>query len=97
MDEYFIMKQSAVDRVLHDHGIIRPRPILQELSSIVFILSQFGYISWRFVEFAQDLILYAIENGSELFKKFREIQEKEEKEIEVDPYIRMNMHVKVKN
>ena len=49
------------------------------------------------MEFAQDLILFAIENGSELFKKFREIEEREEKEIEADPYIRMNMHVKVKN
>jgi hypothetical protein len=54
------MKESAIEKVLHDHGAIRPRPILQELSSIAFIISEFGSISWRFVEFAQDLILYTI-------------------------------------
>lgn len=70
MDEYFIMKENAVDKILHDHGIIRPRPILQELSSITFILSEFGFISWRFIEFAQDLILYAIDHGSELYKRY---------------------------
>lgn len=60
MDEYFIMSENAVDKVLYDNGIIRPRPILQELSSIVYVLSEFGYTSWRFIEFAQDLILYAM-------------------------------------
>jgi hypothetical protein len=78
MDEYFIMKESAVEKVLHDHGVIRPRPILQELSSIVYILSEFGNISWRFVEFAQDLILYAIDNGSRLFQLYQKIAADEE-------------------
>lgn len=39
MDEFFIVKENSVDRVLFDHGMIRPRPILQEISSIAFILS----------------------------------------------------------
>ena len=37
MDQYFIMKESAIYPILNDHGIIRPRPILQELNNIVFI------------------------------------------------------------
>ena len=60
MDEFFIINEGSVEKILHDHGIIRPRPILQELTHIVFILSEFGFLSWRFIEFAQDIILYSM-------------------------------------
>lgn len=99
MDEYFIMKESAVEKVLYDHGVIRPRPILQELSSIVYILTEFGYISWRFIEFAQDIILYSIENGSSLYQRFQEIaikedeEAKEQKEEGTDGPSTLNEHI----
>lgn len=73
MDEFFIINEGSIEKVLHDHGIIRPRPILQELTHIGFILSEFNYISWRFIEFAQDLVLYSIDNGSSLYRRYQEM------------------------
>lgn len=70
MEEYFIMNENAIDKVLHDNGIIRPRPILQQITTIMYILSEFGLKSWRYIEFAQDLILYAMENGSKLYDAY---------------------------
>ena len=37
--EFFIVSESAVDKILFDDGIIRPRSILEELADIAFILS----------------------------------------------------------
>lgn len=94
-EEFFIMKESAVERVLHDHGIIRPRPILQELITIVYVLSENGFISYRFFYFLQDLIIFTIENGSKLYDKYRKIREKEALEANNPPKIEINEELKL--
>lgn len=38
-EEFFIVAESAIEKVLFDDGLIRPRSILEELSEIAFILS----------------------------------------------------------
>jgi len=39
MEEFFIVAESAVDRILYDDGMIRPRSVLEEIAEIAFILS----------------------------------------------------------
>ena len=73
MDSFFLMNENSVDKVLHDQGMIRPRPILQELTHTAFVLSEFGFTSWRFVEFAQDIILYSMDNGSRLYDEYLQL------------------------
>ena len=33
------MNENSIDKILHDQGMIRPRPILQELTHILYVLS----------------------------------------------------------
>ena len=58
--EYFIVAEAGVERVLFDDGMIRPRSILEEVAEIAFILSEQGLISNRFIRFIEELILYSI-------------------------------------
>ena len=64
------MSESSIDKVLFADGIIRPRPILEELADIAFILSENGFISGRFISFIENIILFSIEEGSNIFIKF---------------------------
>ena len=57
--------------------MIRPRSTLEEVAEIAFILTEHGFISERFVSFIENLIIYSIEKGSELFVKYLEIEKKE--------------------
>jgi len=38
-----------------------------------------GFLSGRFVDFIEHLIIYSIENGSSLFSRFLDIEKAEEK------------------
>lgn len=71
------MSESAVEKILFDDGMIRPRSILEEVSEIAFILSEHGFISDRFLTFIENLINFSIEKGSELFIKYLEIEKAE--------------------
>jgi len=49
--EYFIVAESAIDKVLFDDGMIRPRSVLEEVAEIAFVLSEHGLTSHRFIAF----------------------------------------------
>jgi hypothetical protein len=77
LEEFFIVGESAVDRVLFDDGLIRARSILEELAEVAFILSEHGCLSQRYLTFIEHLIIHSIEHGSELFLKFLDIERAE--------------------
>jgi hypothetical protein len=76
-EEFFIVAESAIERVLFDDGVIRPRSVLEEVSEIAFILSEHGCLSQRYLTFIEDLIIYSIDHGSQLFIKFLDIEKAE--------------------
>jgi hypothetical protein len=80
--------------------MIRPRPILEELTEIVYIMTEslsdkkgvvrerdrFGVR--RFMQFVEDLVVYAIENGGKLYVNYLDnyANKKEQLEpINIDP------------
>lgn len=77
LQDFFIVAESAVERVLFDDGLIRPRSILEELSEIAFILSEHQCISQRYLTFIEQLIIHSIEHGSQLFLQFLDIERAE--------------------
>lgn len=78
-DEFFIVNEKSIEKVINDDGMIRPRPILEELTEVAFIISEnladskgvikekerFGVR--RFVQFVEDLVGYTINNGAQLY------------------------------
>lgn len=93
--DFFIVAESAVERVLFDDGLIRPRSILEELSEIAFILSEHQCVSQRYLTFIEQLIVHSIDHGSELFLKFLDIERAEaqlQQEEELNEHMRLNRH-----
>lgn len=80
VDEFFIVAEGAVDKVLYDDGMIRPRSILEEVAEIAFILSEHRLNSPRFLAFIERLIVHSIEQGSNLFNRYLDIERKEAQE-----------------
>lgn len=39
-DEFFIVNEKIIQKVINDDGMIRPRPILEEISQIAYIIGQ---------------------------------------------------------
>ena len=81
--------------MLFDDGMIRPRSILEEVSEIAFILSEYGFISYRFVSFIEHLINFSIEKGSLLFIQYLEIEKQEiERQKQKEAKV-INEHIKI--
>lgn len=62
--------------------MVRPRPILEELTNVAYVIASMIVQGnhtiketdkkplKRFLQFAEDLVLYAIENGSRLYVSY---------------------------
>ncbi len=65
--------------MINDDGMIRPRPILEELTEVAYVIGESicdskgmiderdKYPMRRFLQFVEDIVLFTIRNGSSLY------------------------------